>query len=203
MMLNKLPINSRVSVEVERDKKRFEFSSLVQDIETGGVRVLAPSEITLHAKEEVGVLYCTDSGKLIRWDAVYGGKVSDNIALVRLLSDKQGYTYNRRDAFRLGVYLKKELKLGRGSTSKGFIKDISETGVGVLLDEYVDVGETIEFDVEHNKKKIFVKAVVIRYNEINYSGYRYSYGCKIVKEIGSLHSFILDKQREIMKNRIQ
>lgn len=203
MMLKELPINSRVSVEVERDKKMVEFTSVIQDTEEKGIRVLAPSEITLYSKEEVGVLYCTDSGKLIRWDAVYSGKVSDNVDLVRFLSDKQGYTYNRRDAFRLGVYLKKELKLGRGSSSRGFIKDISEIGVGILLDEYVDLGETIEFDVEHNKKKIFVKAMVIRYNEINYSGYRYSYGCKIVKEIGSLHSFILDKQREIMKNRIQ
>lgn len=189
------------------------------------ISLIASREKVFQFKEydKVEVLY-KDNERLWKWRNLKGSIKSlenikvHNLALTTL--DEEGKIYNRRDAYRVFVgeavqvkyyvlnpeYIEYKEHPERASDyarveqylekqCEGYIKDISENGVGIFLNQTFELESELEFTFQSEYGEFYCKAVVNRITEEEQGKYKDFYGCLLKESSKDLLKYIFNKQR--------
>lgn len=137
-------------------------------------------------------------------------------------NEDEGEIFNRRDAYRVFVGESVDVKYyvlnpeykeyvkaveeGKADTSvkveqyiihhcEGFIKDISENGVGVFLSVKFELKSELEFSFATEHGNIFCKAEVARITKERHGIFEDYYGCSLNESSKNLLKYIFNMQR--------
>ncbi|HKL79827.1 MAG TPA: PilZ domain-containing protein [Mobilitalea sp.] len=81
------------------------------------------------------------------------------------------------------------------------VKDISETGVGFIAKDEIDIDRTIRLKIKDNTNLINLSGVVVR-KEFLENLNSYLYGCRFNEKNDKLGKFIAKKQGEQMRKKV-
>jgi len=105
---------------------------------------------------------------------------------------------NRREAYRVNICEHRKLRVttttGKIIETSGFLKDISMTGMGLILDDKKDDINTIELSLDEAKSdEVKITSEVVRIIELpKHKGYLY--GCRFYNPKESLGRYIIKRQ---------
>ena len=143
-------------------------------------------------------------GKLFIWENVdiklvkYDGAIYHKIDL-----SGDGKPYNRRDAYRMfiGEEMSLSINTAAGPTAiEVLVKDISETGVGFISKEELDIDRTFRLKLKDKNILMNLSGVIVR-KEFLENIHAYLYGCKFNEKNHLLGKFLAKKQGEILKKK--
>lgn len=151
----------------------------------------------------INFLYKSE-GRLFIWERVsvklikYDGEVYHKIDL-----NGDGKAYNRRDSYRL--YIGEDMPLYVNTASgpsalSVLVKDLSETGVGFISKDDLDVERTVRLKLKDNNTIISISGVIVRKEYLDRLG-SYLYGCKFNEKNAHLGKYIAKKQGEHLKKK--
>ena len=135
------------------------------------------------------------SVKLVKYDGIIYHKVD-------LFGD--GKPYNRRDSFRMfiGEDMPLYVNSSTGPTAINvMVKDISETGVGFIAKDEIDIDRTIRLRIKDSTNIINLSGVIVR-KEFLENLNSYLYGCRFNEKNDKLGKFIAKKQGEQMRKKV-
>ena len=161
-------------------------------------RVVNPEEL-----KEAEIIYTIKDGifrfgQLTMESALYQG-----IRVYTVRSDDDVTRANRREAYRMfiGELTKVTITMenGKKRNVEGILKNLSITGMSVVLKQEFDVGSTMSILYEFEGLSFFLQGTVVRKDKMN--GYRaFSYGCRFKDPNHSLSRIIIQKQTRNKKN---
>ena len=109
------------------------------------------------------------------------------------LSSQRVYNYDKNtDGIREECY--------RIMTCKAFLRDISESGVGIFTNEKFLPEDEFSFEIESDFGPIECKAAVIRMKDSSTGSFRHYYGCKFTETSRNLTKFLYEQQRIQIQN---
>jgi hypothetical protein len=151
----------------------------------------------------INFIYISE-GKLYLWEKVsiklvkYDGGIYHKVDL-----SGNGKPYNRREAFRMfvGEEMAVAVNTATGpSVINVLVKDISETGVGFITKEELDIDRMFRMKLKDNNKIIHLSGVIIR-KEFLENLHSFLYGCKFNEKNPLLAKYIVKKQGEQLKKK--
>lgn len=205
MHIDEISPGGAIEVEVKCNGKTMNFRSDIILIKNHSILITSikvnDQTIGFSEKYQINFLYKTD-GRLYIWENVavklvrYDGGIYHKIDLFG-----DGKPYNRRDAYRL--YIGEDMPLyvntASGPTALSvLVKDISETGVGFISKEDIDIDRTIRLKLKDNSSMISLSGVVVRKEFLSNLG-AFLYGCKFNEKNSKLGKFIALKQAEQLR----
>ncbi len=196
-----------MELEVKISGKSVNFKSEILHIINDSV-LIAPIKVDEHTVGfnetcRTNFLYVID-GKLTIWENVavklvrYDGGIYHKIDVIG-----EGKPYNRREAYRLFIGEEMPIYLNTAAGPKAVsvrIKDISETGVGFLTKEEIDVERTFRLKLKDTKGVINLNGVIVR-KEFLETLASYLYGGKFHEKSEQLARFIARKQGEALRKK--
>ncbi|MDF2941971.1 MAG: hypothetical protein K0S01_829 [Herbinix sp.] len=207
MQVDELSIGGAMEVEVKCNGKSMNFNSEIILIKNNSVLITSikvnEQTIGFSEKYQINFMYKLE-GKLYIWENVsvklvkYDGAIYHKIDLYG-----EGVPYNRRDAFRM--YIGEDMPLYVNTASgpaalSVLVKDISETGVGFITKEDIDVDRIIRLKLKDNNISINLSGVIVRKEFLSNLG-AYLYGCKFNEKNNSLGKYIAKKQGEQLRKK--
>jgi c-di-GMP-binding flagellar brake protein YcgR len=196
-----------MEIEVKCYGKTVNFKSEIALVKNNSV-LIAPIKVddqTIGFSEncQINFLYKLD-GKLFIWENVpiklvkYDGSIYHKIDIFG-----EGVPHNRRDAFRM--YIGEDMPLyvntATGPTALSvLVKDISDTGVGFITKEDMDVNRTIRLKLKDNKALISLSGIIVRKEFLSNLG-AFHYGCKFNEKNNSLGKYIAKRQVELLRKK--
>lgn len=205
MQIDEISKGGSVEVEVKFNGKTMNFRSDIVLVKNNSVLITSikvnDQTIGFSEKYQINFLYKTE-GKLFIWENVevklvkYDGGVYHKIDLFG-----EGKPYNRRDAYRL--YIGEDMPLyvntASGPTALSvLVKDISETGVGFITKDDIDIDRTIRLKLKDNNSIISLSGVIVRKEFLDHLG-SFLYGCKFIEKNNKLGKYIALRQAEQLK----
>ncbi len=174
-----------MELEVKINGKTVNFKSEILHIVNESV-LIAPIKVNdrtigFNEASQTNFLYVID-GKLIIWE---------------------GKPYNRRNAFRLFIGEEMPIYLNTAEGPKAVsvrIKDISETGVGFVTKEEIDLERTFRLKLKDTKGVINLNGIIVRKEYIGTLA-SYLYGGKFNEKNEQLAKFIARKQSEALRKK--
>lgn len=212
MRLEKMKLGKPLEIFVNRDGYRYRLVSKVEDVSPGRVCItLIESKSRVfyfHDTDEIEFIY-RDAERMWKWSNVKGGITElDGYRLHCFYTDKEGTTYNRRTAYR--VFVGEELPMSfcveeqseepKIKRFKGFLKDLSETGVGLFSNEIISLNQDVYFQLPSIYGKLDCIAETVRTLEERQGPYRYYYGCSLTQSDQRLGKYIFYLQRQQLLN---
>jgi len=180
-------------------------------------------------EDKVTIIY-RDTEQIWEWDNVTAGIIKNDNFLMHYfdIADK-GKSFNRRNAYR--VLISEEVMIGYydqyGTTAKsadmqktgpsgeedvppemitpkfakGYVRDISETGVGICTDYQFVIGDSMFFTIPSSYGELTIKAKVVRKTHMDASSHKYInyYGCVLLQTENKLTKYIFDIQRKALR----
>jgi c-di-GMP-binding flagellar brake protein YcgR len=207
LQIENLTKGGTVEVEVKCNGKNMTFMSEIATIKNNSVLITSikvnDQTIGFSDKCQINFLYKTE-GRLFLWDNVsvklvkYDGTIYHKIDIFG-----EGKPYNRRDSYRM--YIGEDMPLYVNSSSgpsalSVLVKDISETGVGFISKDDMDVDRTIRLKLKDNNAIISLSGVIVRKDFLANLG-SFLYGCKFNEKNNMLGKFLAKKQGEILKKK--
>ena len=114
----------------------------------------------------------------------------------------EGNYVNRRQAYRQYVGEEMPITLTRHDGGKDvmtvLVKDLSETGVGIVSDVMMDVDDSIRLRISDEGFLMSINAVIVRIQEDKDKRDRI-YGCQFTEKIPKLSQYIMQIQRDRLK----
>ena len=208
MHIDEIAVGGSIEIEVVLTGKALNFKSEVVLIKHHSILINSikfnDQTVGFSDKYKINFLY-KHEGKLYKWENVsiklvrYDGGIYHKIDLAG-----EGQPYNRREYFRL--YIGEEMPIyintASGATALSvLVKDISESGVGFITKEDIDVDRTIRLKLKSNNSIISLSGVIVRkeYLENIKSNL---YGCKFYDKNNALGQYIAKRQNELIKKRL-
>ncbi len=208
MHIDEIAVGGSIEIEVVLTGKALNFKSEVVLIKHHSILINSikfnDQTVGFSDKYKINFLY-KHEGKLYKWENVsiklvrYDGGIYHKIDLAG-----EGQPYNRREYFRL--YIGEEMPIyintASGATALSvLVKDISESGVGFITKEDIDVDRTIRLKLKSNNSIISLSGVIVRkeYLENIKSNL---YGCKFYEKNNALGKYIAKRQNELIKKRL-
>lgn len=196
-----------MEVEVRCNGKTMNFKSEVSDIVNNSI-LIAPikvNEQTIGFSDicQVNFLYILE-GKLHLWENVmirlvrYDGGIYHKIDIIG-----DGKPFNRRDSFRMYVGEDMPVYVNTASGPMALsvlVKDISETGVGFITKDDIDIDRTIRLKLKDNNTIISLSGVIVRKEFLANLG-SFLYGCRFNEKNDKLGKYIAKKQAEVLRNK--
>ena len=145
-----------------------------------------------------------EDGKLYKWDDVqvklvrYDGEIYH---MVRIAGD--GKVHNRREAYRQYIGEDMPIYINTASGTSAIdvlVKDISETGVGFITKEELEIDRTFRLKIRENQYMLTLSGIIIRKEELSNLNSNL-YGCKFIEKDNALVKYIARKQGEQLKNK--
>jgi len=196
-----------VEFDVKCNGKMMNFKSEIsiimdQSIFVTGIKVNNQT-VGFSDKCSINFLYKID-GKLYLWENVnvklvkYNGEIYHKVDLTG-----DGKSYNRRDSYRL--YLGEDMSIyinsASGPTSLSvLVKDISETGVGFITAEDLDIDRSFRLRLKDNNMIITLSGVIVRKELIEHLN-KTLYGCKFSEKNNLLIKYIARRQGEQLRSK--
>lgn len=207
MNVDEMVKGAAVEVDVKCNGKTMNFQSeisLVKDnyILVTGIKVNNQT-VGFSDKCTINFLYKED-GKLFLWENVnvklvkYDGDIFHKIELFG-----DGKPYNRREAYRmfLGEDMSIYVNTASGPTSLPvLVRDISETGVGFITKEELDVDRIFRLRLKDNNTIISLSGVIVRKDVLSHIESNL-YGCKFNEKNNMLIKYIARRQGEQLKGK--
>ena len=207
MRINEISQKGSIELEVRCNGKFMNFKSEISLIRNNSVLIscikVNEQSIGFTDKYQINFLYKTD-GRLYIWEnvSVKLVKFDDGVYhMIDLIGD--GKPYNRRDAFR--QYIGEDMPVYVNTTSgptalSVLVKDISETGVGFITKEEIDIDRTIRLKLKDGNNIISLSGVIVRKDLLEHLG-SFLYGCKFNEKNHKLAKFIAKRQAEDLKKK--
>ncbi len=213
MYINEMASGSTVSIEVKnKEGKEVTLETLaVSGYDAGGYKMLLVEALRHNGQLLVfnsvtceALVTNADDNKLYKYrlQAVVKREHEDNVYHC-LISNENAAEENRRGAKRFGVGEKANIQImGTTSALKGYVHDISATGIALLLsDAKLVVGDkvTISFTHEITGIQVRVAAEIIRQEELE-KGIRY--GCIVHKhdaKYSTLLAYLMRQECRVRK----
>ncbi len=209
MQIEEITKSSNIELEVKYSGHTMSFRSSVIDVINNSILVstikVNDQTIGFSDKCRLNFLYKTD-GKVYIWENVnvklvkYDGGICHKIDLFT-----EGKPYNRRDSFRM--YIGEDMPLyvnsATGPTAISvLVKDISETGVGFIAKDEIDIDRTIRIKLKDNATIINLSGVIVRRDFLQNLN-AFLYGCKFNEKNDKLGKYIAKKQGEQLRKKVQ
>lgn len=161
-------------------------------------RVVNPEEL-----KEAELIYTVKDGIFRFGQLKMESALFQGIRVYNVSSDEDITRANRREAYRMfiGELAKVTVALenGKKRNVEGILKNISITGMSIVLKQEFDVGATMSILYEFEGLNFFLQGTVVRKDKMN--GYRaFSYGCRFKDPNHSLNRIIIQKQSRNKKN---
>ncbi len=209
MHIDELSKAAMIELEVRCNGKTMNFQSDIIQVINNSVLItsIKVNDQTLGFSDKfmINFLYKTE-GKLYIWENV-------NVKLVKYESRVyhmidlfgEGKPYNRRDAYRMyiGEDMPVYVNTASGPTALSvLVKDISETGVGFISKEDIDIDRTVRLKLKDGNVIISISGIIVRKEFLRNLG-SYLYGCKFTEKNIHLPRYIARKQSEILKRKTE
>lgn len=198
--------NDTVEIEILYKGMRKSFPSVVREfmddsilvdpIMSGSKAVGFPEELKTRLSIVIkGVPFVWNDPKvrLVK----YAGKMYHMISI-----PGEGNYMNRRQAFRQYVGEEMPITVTRRGGEKDvltvLVKDLSETGVGIVSDVLMNVEDSIRLRISDAGYLMSINAVVVRIQEEKDNRDRV-YGCQFTEKVPKLSQYIMQIQRDKLK----
>lgn len=198
--------NDTVEIEILYKGMRKSFPSVVREfvddsilvdpIMSGSKAVGFPEELKTRLSIVIkGVPFVWNDPKvrLVK----YAGKMYHMISI-----PGEGNYMNRRQAFRQYVGEEMPITVTRRGGEKDvltvLVKDLSETGVGIVSDVLMNVDDSIRLRISDAGYLMSINAVVVRIQEEKDNRDRV-YGCQFTEKVPKLSQYIMQIQRDKLK----
>jgi c-di-GMP-binding flagellar brake protein YcgR len=208
LRIDEITKGGAVEIEVKLINKVINFKSEVAFIKNNSILInsikVNDQTIGFSDRFQLNFLFKTE-GKLYIWENAsiklvrFNGGIYHKVEIIG-----EGKLYNRRDSFRL--YIGEDMPL-YVNTANGpnalsvLVKDISESGVGFITKEEIDVDRTIRLKLKDNNSIISLSGVIVR-KEFLENISSYIYGCKFNEKNNALGKYIVKRQSEILRKKI-
>lgn len=207
MQIDEIVVGGDVEIEVIMANKAINFKSQVAFILKNTILINSikfnDQTIGFSDRYQLNFLYKVDN-KLYRWENCtiklvrYDGNIYHKVDI-----SGEGKPYNRRDFFRL--YLGEEMPIyintaGGATAMSVLIKDISESGVGFITKEELDIERTIRLKIKFANQIINLPGVIVR-KEYLENLKSYLYGCKFTEKNNLLGKYIAKRQNDMLKKK--
>jgi c-di-GMP-binding flagellar brake protein YcgR len=196
-----------MEVEVRCNGKTVDFKSEVAHIVNNSI-LIAPikvNEQTIGFSDNCQVnFHYVFEGKLYLWESAsiklvkYDGAIYHKIDIFG-----DGKPFNRRDSYRMyiGEDMPVYVNTATGPTAISvLVKDISETGVGFIAKDDIDVDRTIRLKLKDNNMLLNLSGMIVRKEFLNNLG-SFLYGCRFNEKNDQLSKYIAKKQGEALKKK--
>ena len=207
MQINEIVVGGAVEIEVIIGNKAINFKSRVAYIKNNTILIdsikFNDQTIGFSDKYQLNFLY-KDDGKLFRWENCsvklvrFDGGIYHKVDI-----SGEGKPYNRRDFFRLfiGEEMPIYINTSHGAVALSvLVKDISESGVGFITKEDLDIDRIIRLKIKHNNSLINLTGVIVRKEFLENLG-SYLYGCKFTEKNNALGKYIARRQNELLRKK--
>lgn len=209
LRIDEIVKGAAVEIEVKCNGKTMNFRSDVILVKSNSVLITSikvnEQTIGFSDKFQINFLYKSE-GRLYVWENTavklvkYDGAVYHKIDL-----NGEGKPYNRRDSYRM--YIGEDMPLyvntASGPTALSvLVKDISESGVGFITNDDIDVERTIRLKLKDNNTIISLSGVIVRKEWLTNIG-SYLYGCRFNEKNNLLGKYIAKRQNDILKKKTQ
>jgi len=205
--IDEIAVGGSVEIEVILSNKAINFKSQVAFIKKNSIFIdsikFNDQTVGFSNRYQLNFLYKVD-GKLYRWENCqiklvrYDGAIYHKVDIIG-----EGKPYNRRDFFRLyiGEEMPVYINTAQGATALSvLVKDISESGVGFISKEEIDVERTMRLKIKNGSNIINLCGVIVRKEYLENLG-SYLYGCKFTEKNNALGKYIAMRQNEMLKKK--
>jgi len=204
--VDSIQTDDAVEIEILYNGKRKIFSSVVKDfiddavlitpIMVGNKAVGFPEELKTRFSVVVkGTPFVWNDPKIRL--VKYAGKMYHMVSI-----PGEGNYVNRRQAYRQYVGEEMPITLFRQDGARDvltvLVKDLSETGVGIVSDVIMDVEDSIRLRISDEGFLMSVNAVIVRIQEDKDKRDRI-YGCQFTEKIPKLSQYIMQIQRDRLR----
>ena len=207
MLIDSIVKGGLMEVEVRCNGKTVTFKSEVAYIVNNSI-LIAPikvNEQTVGFSEscQINFLYVSE-GKLYLWERVNVKLVKyDGIIYHKIDIYGEGKPFNRRDSYRM--YIGEDMPVYVNTASgpaalSVLIKDLSETGVGFIAKEEIDIERTIRLKIKDNNQILYLSGIIVRKEFLDNLG-SYLYGCRFNEKNDKLSKYIAKKQGEALRKK--
>jgi c-di-GMP-binding flagellar brake protein YcgR len=196
-----------IELEVRYNGKSMSFNSNValiieQSILIAGIKV-DNKTVGFSNQCHINFLFKND-GKLYIWENVKVSLIKMNDVIYHKIDlSGEGKQFNRRDTFRMyiGEDMPIYINTAAGPTAIDvLVKDISETGVGFISNEELDVERTFRLKLKDNGRIYVLSGIIVR-KEILSDINSFLYGCRFTEKNNILGKYIAKKQSEQLRNK--
>lgn len=207
MQVDDISKGGNMELEVKLNGHAMSFHSDVVAIKNNSVLInsikVNDQTIGFSDKCQLNFLFKAD-GRVYIWENVYVKLVKYDGSIchkIDLYGD--GKPYNRRNSYRM--YIGEDMPLyvntATGPTAISvLVKDISETGVGFITKEEIDIDRTIRLKLKDNNVIISLSGVIVRRDYLPNLG-SYIYGCKFNEKNNKLGKYIAKRQAEQLRKK--
>lgn len=208
MLTDEIPIGANIEIEVRYKGHAISFKSEVVYLHQNSILVnpIIVNERTIGFNDNCRInLIVKIDGKVYLWENVavklvrYNGKIYHQVSMYG-----EGKPYNRRQAYRMyiGEDMPIYLNTAHGPTTiTVLVKDISETGVGFITKEELDINRTIRLKLKDFNNLISLSGVIVRKEFLPHLD-SFLYGCKFHEKNNKLGRFIARRQGELLQKKI-
>lgn len=208
MQIDEISPGSRIQLEVKCNGKTVTFYSEIAFVLDYSVLIhtIKVNKKTIGFSEQciINFLYLFEE-KLYLWNNVKvklvrcDGTIYHKIDLIG-----EGKPHNRRNSYRM--YIGENMLVNVNSSNGpvafyALIKDISETGVGLITTENIDLDRIIRLKINENSIIMELTGVVVRKEFLSHMN-SYLYGCKFNEKNSLLGKYIAKKQGEQLRKKI-
>jgi len=208
LRIEEIPLGANIEIEVRFCGRSMSFNSEVVSLHNDSIFInpITVNERTIgfNDKCRINLIVKTD-GKVFLWENVdvklirFDGNIYHKITM-----QGDGKPYNRREAYRM--YIGEDMPIYINTASGPYlinvlVKDISETGVGFITKEDLDIDRMIRLKVKDFNNIIPLTGVIVRKEYLSHLD-SYLYGCKFNEKSDKLGKFIARKQGELLRKRL-
>lgn len=208
MIIDDIPVGTRIELDVRYIGRTMSFNSEVILIINNSILIspIVVNEQTVGFNDNCRInLIVKVEGKVYLWDNVTVKLVKyDGIIYHKIDINGEGKPYNRREAYRM--YIGEDMPVYINTASGPLalyvlVKDLSETGVGFISKEELDVNRTIRLRIKDNSTIISLSGVIVRKEFLPHLD-SFLYGCKFSEKNNKLGNYIARKQGEALRKKI-
>lgn len=208
MIIDDIPVGTRIELDVRYIGRTMSFNSEVILIINNSILIspIVVNEQTVGFNDNCRInLIVKVEGKVYLWDNVTVKLVKyDGIIYHKIDINGEGKPYNRREAYRM--YIGEDMPVYINTASGPLalyvlVNDLSETGVGFISKEELDVNRTIRLRIKDNSTIISLSGVIVRKEFLPHLD-SFLYGCKFSEKNNKLGNYIARKQGEALRKKI-
>lgn len=207
MLIDDIPNGSGIELEVRYGGRTMSFRSdiLLKINNSILVSPIVANEQTIGFNDDFRVnMIVKIEAKVYLWDDVTVRLVKYDGTIYHKIDTKdKGKPYNRREAYRM--YIGEDMPIYINTVSgplalSVLVKDLSETGVGFITKEDLDIERTIRLKLKDYRSIISMLGVIVRKEYLTHLD-SFLYGCKFNEKNNRLGNYIARKQGEELRNK--
>ena len=207
MNIDEIPNGSDLELDIRYIGRSMSFSSNVI-IKLNNSILISPikvNEQTIGFDDNCRInLIIKIEGKVYLWDNVTVRLVKyDGVIYHKIDVEGVGKPYNRREAYRM--YIGEDMPIYINTASGPIaltvlVKDLSETGVGFISKEDLDINRIIRLKLKDFNTLISLSGVIVRKEHLNHLD-SYLYGCRFNEKNNRLGKYIARRQGEAIRKK--